>query len=166
MFTWDQDQLVGSVKVAFAVAPPPPTKLCASGISHHAFRPIAQGTAAANHFSSRHAAPRPSSSAASTGVPATAQAYATTSIGGLKPKNEVGISANPAIGVGTRRPWATRIATPVMNATDPTEMTLSGFGSRVRKNPLSMPNDPATTMPVSLRTNAPARYATPKPTRP
>src|SRR5689334_1472491 len=93
LFTCAQDQVAGSAKVAFAVAPPPPTKLCASGTSHHAFSPIAQGTAATNHFSRRPAAVRPSSSRASTGVPATAQAYATTSIGGLKLRNDVGIRA-------------------------------------------------------------------------
>jgi hypothetical protein len=44
-----------------------------------------------------------------------------------------------------------------MKATAPTEMTFSGFGSRVRKKPFSRPKAPAATIPASLRTNAPAR---------
>ena len=81
--------------------------------SHQALSPSAQGMARTNHFSRRTAAGG-RTERASTGVPPTAQAYATTSMGGLKARNDVGISAKPAIGAGTRRPSATRIAMPVM----------------------------------------------------
>jgi hypothetical protein len=103
---------------------------------------------------------------ATTGAPSPAQMVATTNMGGLNARNDTGMYAKPAIGAGMVLPCATRITIPVISATVPTLMMFSGFGIRVRKNPLSTANVPASTIPHSLRTTAPAAYATPNPTRP
>ncbi len=99
-------------------------------------------------------------------MPRPAHANATTSIGGLKARNEVGISAMPPTTAGMRWPLATRSAIPVTRATVATEMMFSGFGSRVRKNPFITPKVPATTTARSERTTAAAANATPTATAP
>ena len=99
-------------------------------------------------------------------VPRLAHANATTSIGGLKARNEVGMSAMPPTAGGTRRPCATRSAMPVTTAMVATEMMFNGFGRRVRKKPFNTPKVPATTTASSERTTARAANATPTPTAP
>ena len=64
------------------------------------------------------------------------------------------------------RPFATRMARPVISAMLATLRIFKGFGSLARKNPFSTPNIPAVTTASSDRTKARAAYAVPKPTSP
>ena len=136
LFTCDQDQLVGSVNVALASAPPPPVYAWMNGTIHHAFSNSTHGPPRICQIARRRTPAHPTRVSASNWVPTAAQAPATTNIGGLKARKAAGRNATPASGVGTRRPCAARSAKPVMNATVATEMMFNGFGSRVRKNPL------------------------------
>ena len=119
-----------------------------------------------SHFSRRSIPRRPTTSRESVNVPRLAHANATTSIGGLNARKDVGISAMPPTTAGMRWPLATRSAMPVTSATVATEMMFSGLGRRVRKNPFITPNVPATITARSERTTAPAANATPTATAP